>query len=197
DRTDRGLAGLIYINSIDILTDFCIGAENEVASVCLFSDVPLNNIETVLLDYQSKTSVNLAKVLFKFFWKKEVVFKAANEDFRNAINGTTAAVVIGDRAFEQRNQSKYVYDLAEAWIEYTNLPFVFAAWVANKPIHADFLDAFNLANAYGIKHLDAVVAENNYQLYNLKKYYSHNISYHLSDAKKQGLELFLEKVAKL
>ncbi|NIV10898.1 MAG: hypothetical protein GWN62_06290, partial [Aliifodinibius sp.] len=54
----------------------------------------------VLLDYQSRTSVNLAKVLLKHYWKKEVVFIDGGIDFREQIKGNTAGVVIGDRALE-------------------------------------------------------------------------------------------------
>jgi chorismate dehydratase len=58
-----------------------------------------------LLDYQSRTSVNLAKILLKEYWQKEVVLEDAKEDFRSAIKGTTAGIVIGDRALEQRKIS--------------------------------------------------------------------------------------------
>jgi chorismate dehydratase len=148
----------------------------------------------VILDYQSRTSVNLAKVLLKEYWQKAVIFKEATANFREEIKGTTAAVVIGDRAFEQRLISKYSYDLATAWIAHTGLPFVFAAWVANKPLHEDFVEAFSMANGYGIKHIDEVIAENTYDKYDLKKYYTENISYHLTKAKRKGLALFLEKL---
>src|SRR5690242_8821649 len=47
-----------------IETEFCIGAHGKVDSVKLYSHVPLKEIETVTLDYQSKTSITLAKVLF-------------------------------------------------------------------------------------------------------------------------------------
>ncbi len=57
-----------------IITDFCIGSDGAVASVCLFSEVVIENIEKVYLDYQSKTSIMLAKVLLKEYWKKQVVF---------------------------------------------------------------------------------------------------------------------------
>jgi len=197
DEIDVGLVPIAIIPKLKeahIVTDFCIGAEAEVASVCLFSEVPIEQIETVILDYQSRTSVNLAKVLLKEYWKKEVVFKEATDNFREEIKGTTAAVVIGDRAFEQRLVSKYSYDLATAWIAHTGLPFVFAAWVANKPLHENFIEAFSMANGYGIKHIHEVIAENTYDKYDLKKYYTENISYQLTDTKKKGLELFLEKL---
>ena len=197
DEIDVGLVPVAIIPKLkeaQIITSFCIGAEGEVASVCLFSEVPIEQIETVILDYQSRTSVNLAKILLREYWQKQVVFEEATEDFRSKIKGTTAAVVIGDRAFEQRLISPYIYDLAEAWKAFTGLPFVFAAWVANKQLNEDFIDAFNRANGYGIKHIDEVIAENIYDKYNLEKYYTQNISYHLTDEKRKGLELFLSKL---
>ena len=200
DEIDVGLVPVAIIPEMKesyIITDYCIGAETEVASVALFSDVPINQIETVLLDYQSRTSVTLAKILFKEYWKKELDLQDAKEDFRADIKGNVAGIVIGDRALEQRKISPYMYDLATNWIAFTGLPFVFAAWVANKPLGEEFEDAFNLANGYGIKHIDEVVAEQHFPLYDLKKYYTENISYQLTDNKRKGLALFLEKLSRL
>jgi len=200
DEIDVGLvpvAILPQMKESHIITDYCIGAEQEVASVSLFSEVPIDQIETVLLDYQSRTSVNLAKILFKEYWKKEVVLQDAKEDFRANIKGNVAGIVIGDRALEQRGISAYMYDLASNWIAFTGLPFIFAAWIANKPLGEDFEDAFNRANAYGIKHIDEVVAEQHYTTYDLKKYYTENICYSLTENKRKGLALFLEKLSQL
>ncbi|MEJ7679548.1 MAG: menaquinone biosynthesis protein [Segetibacter sp.] len=163
DEIDAGLVPVAIIPKLRehyIISDYCIGAESAVASVCLFSEVPLNEIQKVLLDYQSKTSVALARVLIKHYWKLQVAFEEAKENFREEIKGTTAAVVIGDRAFEQRKISAYNYDLAETWIAFTGLPFVFAAWVANKKLPEDFIKQFNEANKIGLENIDAVVAEN-------------------------------------
>jgi chorismate dehydratase len=200
DEIDVGLVPVAVLPQMKesyIITDYCIGAEQEVASVALFSDVPINQIETVLLDYQSRTSVSLAKILFKEYWKKDVILQDAKEDFRADIKGNVAGIVIGDRALEQRNISPFMYDLAANWIAFTGLPFVFAAWIANKPLGDDFEDAFNRANAYGIKHIDEVVAEQHYTHFDLKKYYTENISYQLTENKRKGLALFLDKLSQL
>ena len=197
DEIDVGLVPVAIIPELKephIITDYCIGAEGEVASVGLFSEVPIEQVTRVLLDYQSRTSVNLAKILLKEYWQKEVLFEEAKEDFRPEIKETTAGIVIGDRALEQRKLSPYIYDLGTAWKAYTGLPFVFAAWVANKPLGEDFEDAFNRANGYGVSHISEVVAENPYAVYDLTKYYTQNISYHLDAEKKKGLALFLEKL---
>ena len=120
-----------------------------------------------------------------------MVFKNAELDFRNQISGTTAAVVIGDRAFEQRLISPFVYDLAAAWKDFTSLPFVFAAWIANKKIDEAFLLKFNEANAFGLQHIAEVVANIDYPLYDLTTYYTQNISYNFDASKQEGLNIFL------
>lgn len=197
DEIDVGLVPVAIIPILTesyIITDYCIGADGEVASVALFSEVPVEQVTSVLLDYQSRTSVNLAKILLKEYWKLDPVLEDAKENFRSAITGTTAGIVIGDRALEQRKISAYNYDLGTAWKAHTGLPFVFAAWVANKPLGEDFEDAFNRANAYGVSHIAEVVAENPYTSFDLLKYYTKNISYRLDDAKRNGLALFLEKL---
>ncbi len=178
-----------------LVTDYCIGSEGAVASVCIFSEAPMAEIETVYLDYQSRTSVALARLLLRDYWKKDVRFiDATGEDFRNKICGTTAAVVIGDRALELSAVSTYIYDLGEAWTAHTGLPFVFAAWVANKALPSDFITAFNNANAQGVAQIDAVAAELHFNAFNLHDYFKKFISYKLTAQKQAGLGTFLEKL---
>ncbi|MEP6466604.1 MAG: menaquinone biosynthesis protein [Parafilimonas sp.] len=200
DEIDVGLipvAAVLNLKEYFIVSDYCIGAENNVASVCLFSDVSLDKIETVLLDYQSKTSVALCKVLLKNYWKKGVVLKEATHDFINEIKNTTAAVLIGDRALQQRKKSKYIYDLAGEWKAFTGLPFVFAAWISNKKLPEDFTQLFNEKNAEGLHNIDAVLQTAQCGFYDLKTYYTKNISYNLTAEKLKGMNLFLELLRQL
>lgn len=188
------VAAMPGIPGARIVSDYGIAADGNVASVCIFSQVPMEDIETVYLDYQSRTSVRLAQLLLEQYWKKNVVFKPAPENYIEYINGTTAGVIIGDRALKQLSNFEYVYDLATEWKAFTGLPFVFAAWIANKDLPQDFLDAFNNANAEGLKHIDEVVAENPFPYYDLHTYYTKNIHYLLTEEKKAGLNKFLELI---
>lgn len=174
-----------------IISDFCIGAEGPVASVCLFSEVPLHEIKRIYLDYQSRTSVALLKLLVRDYWKLEVELVETSGEYQHLIKGADAGLVIGDRALAQRKVSSYIYDLADAWMRYTSLPFVFAAWISNKPLEAGFIQEFNDANSIGIHNIPAVVAENPYPLFDLTAYYTHHISYPLTPAKRQGMQRFL------
>ncbi len=198
DEVDAGLipvAATTKLPAWHIITDYCIGSDGPVASVCIFSEVPMKEITTVILDYQSRTSVNLARILLQDYWKQPVTFvDATGEDYRHYIKGTTAGVVIGDRALEQRLYSRYIYDLGEAWKAHTGLAFVFAAWISNKKLPGDFIERFNEANKLGIENIDAVVKENHYDTYPLTDYFTHKISYQLTDDKRMGLKLFLQKL---
>ena len=199
DKIDVGLipvAATTKLKNWHIVGDYCIGCNGPVASVCLFSEVPIEEVKTVLLDYQSRTSVNLAKILLKEHWKKEVkIVDATGEDYRKQIAGTTAGVVIGDRALEQRQYNKFIYDLGEEWKNFTGLPFVFAAWISNKDLPWDFELQFNEANKIGIESIEKVVEENPFRTYNLKRYFTENIDYNLNEEKKQALKLYLEKLS--
>lgn len=188
------VAAIPTITGANIVSDYGIAADGNVASVSVFSMVPMEQVETVYLDYQSRTSVRLAQLLFEKLWKKNVAYKPAPENYIDYINGTTAGVIIGDRALKQRTNFEYVYDLADGWKELTGLPFVFAAWVANKELPQAFKDAFNAANADGLKHIDEVVAQNPFPYYDLHTYYTENIHYLLDADKKKGLELFLQMI---
>jgi chorismate dehydratase len=197
DEIDIGLVPVAVIPELKefyVNTDYCIGSNGAVASVCLFSDVPVESTEKVLLDYQSRTSVQLVKILLEEYWKVDPLLEDAKEDFREHIGGTTAGLVIGDRALEQRKMSKYIYDLGEAWQNLTRLPFVFAAWVSNKKLDNNFIGEFNEANKNGLENLDALLKEITCKTFDLHKYYTQHISYQLDDKKKEGLNLFLSKL---
>ena len=194
NEIDVGLVPVAIIPEMKeyyIISDYGIGANGDVASVCLFSDVPIKAIETVLLDYQSRTSVELIKILMKEFWKINPVIKNTSDGFSSLIQGTTAAVIIGDRALEQRTKSRYIYDLAGAWKQFTGLPFVFAAWVSNKPLPDNFIIEFNKANEYGLNNIDRIVQLNPYPMFDLKKYYTEYISYMFDIEKKNGMHKFI------
>jgi chorismate dehydratase len=174
--------------------DYGIGADGAVESVCLFSEVPVSEIKSVLLDYQSKTSISLVQLLLKEYWKTEVQLIPANENFIESIKGSTAGVVIGDRTFAIKKNYPFVYDLGACWKLYTGLPFVFAAWVSNKPMGDDFVKRFNAANHFGLENLQTVIQNNRETGVDLKTYYTKSIQFKLSEQHLYGLQLFLKKI---
>jgi chorismate dehydratase len=194
-KIDIGLvpvAILQNLNEYHIYTNYCIGSDGPVASVCLFSDVSIQDIETVLLDYQSRTSVALLKILLRDYWKVTPRLIDTASDYRSSIKGTTAGLVIGDRSFEQRKKSTYVYDLGEAWKQYTGLPFVFATWTSIKPLDEKFVEKFNMANAFGVENIRHIIETIPYPLFSMEEYFTKYISYKLDDEKEKGLQKFIQ-----
>ncbi len=196
---DLGLipvAEISKINNPKIISNYCIGAVGKVNTVLLLSDVPLKDIKQIFLDYQSRTSVNLLKILLKNYWKIKPEFKNTSGGYEDMISGTNAGLIIGDRAFEYSVKFKYVYDLSEVWMNFTSLPFVFAAWVANKELPQTFINNFNDALKKGLESKDLII--NNYLKdnpninFDIEKYLKQNISYYLDSEKRKGMDLFLK-----
>lgn len=194
------VALLTELPKFKIVSDYCIGANEKVDSVKLYSEVPLEEIKTVVLDYQSRTSVMLARVLNKLFWKKNFEFSEASPGFENEIYGTKAAVVIGDRTFELNGNFPYEYDLAYEWHLFTGLPFVFAAWVATEPLDETFLTEFNDALRFGTDHVGEALNESKYDFpekFDALDYLKNKIQYKLDDKKRIAIELFLHYIHQL
>ncbi len=191
------VAALKDLETYHLVGNYCIATDGTVGTVCLFSDVNLEDITTIYLDYQSRTSVELLKWLLKNYWKINPKLIAATDDsFREKINGTTAGLIIGDRAFEQRKISKYTFDLGSEWKKATGFSFVFAVWVSKNNLSPEFIKEFDTANAFGLNQLDEIVANNPYELYDLKKYFTENICYNLDEEKRKAMNYFLSEIEK-
>jgi chorismate dehydratase len=198
-EADLGLVPVAVIPLLDnphIISDYCIGAVGAVKTVCIYSDVPIEEIKNVYLDFHSKTSVQLTKILFKKYWQKTPNFLVGTEGYIDNIKGTTAGLVIGDRTIGLSERFKYTYDLAEIWQMWTGLPFVFAAWVSNKKLDNDFIKQFNQALHLGLEHIQELIyiLPTQYFHFDLKEYFTKNISYDLTEAKRAGLQRFLEEI---
>ncbi|RZK51815.1 MAG: radical SAM protein [Pedobacter sp.] len=195
NQVDIGLipvATIPLVPNANIITNYCIGSVGAVNSVFIFSDIPVNEIRTVKLDSHSRTSNNLAKVLLKFYFKVDVEFTT------NLEAKTDAIVLIGDRTFGKKDDFKFAYDMGEEWMKFTGLPFVYAAWVANKTIPERFVTEFNNALALGLANRDAVLKELPIlPNFDLKDYLFDKLNFDLTDDKRKALNLFLDYIKQL
>ena len=194
-QADIGLmpvAAIPLVPNANIVADYCIGSDGGVNSVFIFSEVPAQEIKTVRLDAHSRTSNNLAKVLLKFYWKKEVEFTT------DPTAKTDAFVLIGDRTFGKKDDFAYAYDMGEEWKNFTGLPFMYAAWVANKEISQDFKDEFNAALKFGLDHRKEVLQGLPEVLnFDLEDYLYHKLQFEVTDDRKRALNLFLGYIEEL
>lgn len=202
ESVDVALVPVAIIPSLSnckIVTSYCIGAVGPVASVMLYSQVPLKDIKTIYLDYQSMTSVKLVRVLAQNYWKIKPQWKEATIGYEQKVQADVAGVVIGDRALEMRNTYRYAYDLAEEWQKYSSLPFTFACWVAHNKVKDNRINAFNEAIKQGIIEIDSILLgyKGNLSKDFAREYLTKNISYDFDEKKKQAMHLFLRDIYQL
>jgi chorismate dehydratase len=204
-RADIGLipvAALPQVENYQIIGKYCIGSNEKVRTVMLFSNCPFEEIKTINLDYRSRSSVNLTRVLAKNMWKREFIWRDTSEnfDFIN-IGKNEAVVLIGDQCFESESKFKFRIDLAGEWNRYTGLPFVFAVWAANREFDSAFITEFNNALKLGVDNIHkvavffagtSVIGENE-----LERYLRINIDYNLDERKVNAMNLFLDMLRNL
>lgn len=133
DEADCALlpvAAAADLGGLDLLPVAAIGSRGPVGSVLLVSEAPLADLDTVALDLSSRTSVVLARLLLRRMGLSPRFVGLPAAEALAAAAGRTGAVVIGDPALQARAKYTHVLDLASAWMEWTGLPFVFAAWFA-------------------------------------------------------------------
>lgn len=193
NQVDIGLvpvAALLQIPNYQIVSDFCIGANGAVDSVFIFSNKSINDIKSLRLDDQSRTSNNLSKVLIKNYWKLDIEFVDHDD--------ADAFVQIGDRTFGKKSQFKYHYDLAEEWLKFTGLPFAFAVWASNKLISDSFKSKFNDALKFGLSHRKQVIsALDSIENFDLENYLMEKVDFNLDDRKLEAIKKFHELIQEL
>jgi len=196
DKVDIGLIPVAMIPKVItpyVVSDYCIGSNGAVNTVLLVSDKPLERIKKIYLDFESRTSIQLVRVLAKNYWKIDVEWKALEKKNPIDFSKLEAVVIIGDKCFDLANKFKYVYDLSYEWQEFSSLPFVFACWVANKKIPEIVIKQFNQAVKFGVDNISKAI-ENISSEIDLFNYLTKNISYSFDKPKKQAMDLFLSYI---
>jgi chorismate dehydratase len=198
-EADLGLVPVAVIPELatpHLISDYCIGTVGPVKTVAVYGDRPIGEMTHIYLDYHSRTSVELTRILLEEYWKATPELIPAHSGYEQEIRESRGGLVIGDRTIGMEEKHPYVYDLGEAWMAHTGLPFVFAAWVSNRPLDEEFLAQFNQALKQGVEEIPQLI----YLIpapaagFDLKEYFTKYISYEFDEAKRKALSVFLEKV---
>ena len=201
DVVDIGLipvAAVLNIPNYEVLTDYCIGAVGAVNSVFIFSNCKIEDVKTLQLDPQSRSSNNLAKVLLKNYWKLQPEFIVGADDYSLSTDENTAFVQIGDRTFGKADKYPFVYDLAEEWQKFTGLPFMFAGWIANKPIPTGFVVELNAALKLGLDNrAELIKTLPAFENFDVEDYLMDKLDFDLTPQKREAMQLFLNYITKL
>ncbi len=199
-EADLGLVPVAVIPELEsphIISDYCIGTVGAVKTVAIFSERPLEEVEALYLDHHSRTSVELVRLLLRDYWRISPRLLPAKEGYIGQIGGPRAGLVIGDRTIGLDRRYPFVYDLGEAWMAHTGLPFVFAAWVSNRPLAPGFVQALNQAMGQGISQIPQLmyILPSPHPDFDLQEYFTKNISYQLDAAKREALARFLAAIS--
>ncbi len=156
-----------------LLPDLAISCDGPVRSVMLFSRYPASELTSrrVLVSRSSMTSVALLELLFENVWRARPRFVAGDAEVTDIVesndHNAEARLVIGDAALvlgtRHRDRYPYAYDLGQMWKEWTEQPFVFAVWVAQRTTevkaalvaHAGLIASRN----WGLTHLQELAAQ--------------------------------------
>jgi chorismate dehydratase len=191
------VGGLMDRSNYEVCTDFCIGCDGTVRTVGVFSKVPTEQIDTIYLDSDSRTSVLLVKVIFETMGKKDIVWKEGIENYFKDEQPNSGFLAIGDKVFDYEPQFPYFFDLGGAWKKWFGLPFAFAVFVKNPSVDQKVIDELNLILASGIENISTLTLSQHTSIKEIKQYFTDNISYHLDDKKKLSMKIFEERVGNL
>jgi chorismate dehydratase len=169
--------------------------------VLLVSRVGIDEIRSVALDPESRTSNALTRVLFAEFWRRSPEFVTGAAGVPPSFDRADAAVRIGDKAlFEPPPPGARVYDLGAVWSERTGLPFVFAAWIARRGvIDREIYRVLHDSRRRGSQVLGLIAEDYTWRGAQYPElaldYLTRNIRYRLGGPEVRGLRRFLELAA--
>ena len=193
-----------------LVEDLSIGSHGNVMSVLLMSRRPVERLDgqTILISGETHTSVALLRLLMKDHYHCDVRYvTGAVTPTLGTERAPEAFLAIGDEALHLRNHPDYPYrlDLADAWVEWTGLPFIFGVWVVShdavqkKLFHSDPGALMRQGRDWGLSHMDVILDLTGHgcplSREELTVYYNEGLTFSLGERELQGLTLFYRKLA--
>lgn len=187
-----------------IVPGLAIGSHGPVASVAMFTKVPVDRIRTIAADTSSRTSVALLRVLCARRFHIAPEFHPMAPDPEAMLARADAALIIGDPALFLDHESMGVakVDLGAEWSDMTGLPFVWAFWAGHRDaIDRETIARLQRARDLGVAHTDeigeAYCAGDPPRMRIARDYLRDNMRYGLGDAERRALETYYGYAAAL
>jgi chorismate dehydratase len=179
-----------------------IAANNQTESVFVYSNKPLNKIQTVAVDPASLTSVNLLKIILHVQYQNQPQFVTSDSsEVEDRLKSCDAALVIGDAAITTTLQGYNRWDLAAEWHAMTQLPFIFAVWGSLRKLTSSEQEIFQQSFLEAKMSLERVVDQACRMLpvdrEFVKRYYNLDLHYQLTPNDYQGFSRYLALAADL
>jgi chorismate dehydratase len=183
----------------EIVSDAVIACRGPVWSVRLLSRVPTPQIQTLALDEGSRTSAAMVKILLSEIHGVHPRTVSLPMDTSPESSDADAVLLIGDRAMHPaRGTYREIWDLGDRWCRHTELPFVFAAWVARKGVDIDGLsECLQASRDDGIEQAEPIAqscaASHGLTVEDLHRYFVENLHFRLGPGERLGLATFASK----
>ena len=213
DEVDVALCSSIDYQRSDepliILPCGLLGCDGATLTVRLYSTRPPERINQIYCDTDSHTSIVLLQILLKERYDvqpKLIDYNAREHVAHNRpIDWPEAMLLIGDKVVTDSPPAiRYPHqlDLGAVWVEHTNLPFVFALWLAKRSADDAMLRAVNAVldrqrRHNGLDRLDRIVQQHavprNWPDDLAADYLKQKLAFEVTDQRLAGLELFFDK----
>lgn len=193
------VSSIEYFRSDDyvILPDLSVSGQREMWSIKLFYKGDLRAARRVGLDPSSETTNALLQIILleKLQLGIEMVRTSPGEDLlaRADLDGF---LKIGDPCLTFTAPPGYAeLDLAAEWHAFTNLPFVFAVWLARKGVDLEGINKrLFLCKREGLRHAEEIARVEAPKLgldfFRAKTYITRIVHYDLGRTELGGLDLF-------
>jgi chorismate dehydratase len=192
-----------------IIDSIAISADGPSYSVIVAHSGELRRMREIRTDPASETSVALLRcLLIECGLKARIVeggakgsapaTTAASNRGYNGLAGTRPSIahmLIGDQAirFRQQHPKSRIWDLAEEWKNVTDLPFVFALWLARPEVAnaAEIGDRLRALRNENLRRINELVTEQSeFDSDFCSRYFRENLRFSFGDREKAGLREF-------
>ncbi|MGK7346096.1 MAG: menaquinone biosynthetic enzyme MqnA/MqnD family protein [Candidatus Nitrospinota bacterium M3_3B_026] len=206
DRFHEGDLDMALIPSIEyamsedavIVPAVCIASLGPVETVVLFSEMAMEDMESVLVDPKSRSSVAMLRILFKEMYNREpAMITGGEESPADMLRSADGGLVIGDAAFSIDREKYVVYDLGELWFRRTGRPFVHAVLCSRRGRRWDkAVAAIEEAKSIGLRERELIARQegrDHREADAILDYLTKRIIYDLGEEERDGLSAFLGK----
>jgi len=183
---------------LEILPGAGIACRGAVRSILLISSRPASEIRTLAADSNSRTSVELARIVLSHRYGVEPEFISHSPDLEKMLAIADAALIIGDPALrlDPAQLPYYFYDLGIEWWEMTGLPMVFAVWAGRREVSTPAVAAeFQQSCRFGRDRIEEIVASEAARRglapELAREYLTRHIVHELGEREYEGMRLFL------
>ncbi len=157
----------------------------------------LTHLKTIYLDPESRTSHALLKVLLQKKYKLDLnqIQFTSNLSHPNI----QAKLLIGDKTFKENGDS---VDLGQEWQEWAHKPFVFAAWMTNKPQYSELSPILQKSRDNGLKNIEKIIENISNAPHpplnlrggeeKLREYFTKNLYYYMGEEELAGIRHFFK-----